>query len=599
LLELPMIRVVGVLVFALVCAPIMASGQSSLSGDWVGLFHEDQPERGPGPELGDYLGLPINAAGRQYADSWDASRLTLPEHQCRAHVSPYIYRGPVRVQITEVKDHSSQETIAIRHFMSTYAQERMIWLDGRPHPPDYAPHTWMGFSTGRWEGTTLVVRTTHIKQGWHRRNGVPMSAKTTMTERFSRRGNVLTQVSITDDPVFLTEPLLKTTNLLLDQNTQPNAYMQWLFCQADEEVPGRDPAYVPHYLPGANPYINEYAVKRALPPAAPRGGAASMLPEWIKQPAAPPASAPRTAVRPSWATPDDGEVHALRVQGNVYLLTGAGANIVVQVGDLGAVVVDTGRAGMSEKVLAAVRGLTPRPIRYVVNTHGDPDHTGGNEPVASAGATISSRANANVGAGGGARAEIIGHELLLARMSATGGGQPAAAVGAWPSSTFSSTQKEYFVNGEGMQIIHQPAAHTDGDSVVFFRRSDVIAAGDVYTTASYPVIDTAKGGSVQGVLNALNRLLELAISGEKVEGGTMIVPGHGRISDEADLVEYRDMVTIVRDRVADMQKKGMTLEQVKAARPTFEYDGLYGATEGPWTTDMFVEAVYRTLRRTD
>jgi cyclase len=591
-------RVLLVLLLVVLCVPGRAAAQSSLSGDWVGLFHEDQPERGPGPELGDYLGLPINAAARQYADSWDASRLTLPEHQCRAHVSPYIYRGPVRVQITEVKDATSQETVAIRHFMSTYAQERMIWLDGRPHPSQYAPHTWMGFSTGRWEGNTLVVRTTHIKQGWHRRNGVPMSAKTTMTERFSRQGNVLTQVSMTDDPVFLTEPLVKTTNLLLDQNTQPNAYMQWLFCQADEEVPGRDPAYVPHYLPGANPYVDEYATRRTLPPAAPRGGAASMLPEWMTKPEPPSPAAPRTAVRASWDLSDDGRVHTLRVQGNVYLLTGAGANIVVQIGDLGAVVVDTGGAEMSAAVLTAIRALTPRPIRYVVNTGGDADHIGGNEPVAAAGATISSRANANVGAGSGARAEIIGHERMLNRMSDAASATGLAPIGAWPSSTFSSMQKEYFVNGEGMQIIHQPAAHTDGDTVVFFRRSDVIAAGDVYTTTSFPVIDVAKGGTVQGVLQALNRLLELAISGEKVEGGTLIVPGHGRISDEADLVEYRDMVTIVRDRIAAMQKKGMTLEQVTAARPTFEYDGLYGATDGSWTTAMFVDAVYRTLQRT-
>lgn len=269
------------LVALLVSAP--ASAQSVLSGDWVGLFHEDQPERGPGPALGDYAGLPINAAARQYADSWDASRLTLPEHQCRAHVSPYIYRGPIRVRISEEIDPGTQNVVAVRHFLSTYAQERTIWLDGRPHPPDFAPHTWMGFSTGVWQGNVLKVTTTHLKRGWHRRNGVPMSEKTRMTEYFFRHGTVLTQLSITEDPVFLEEPLVKTTNLLLDVNTQPNQYQAWLFCQADEEVPGRDLAYVPHYLPGESPYIEEFAARFGLPVEPTRGGAVTMYPEYAQK----------------------------------------------------------------------------------------------------------------------------------------------------------------------------------------------------------------------------------------------------------------------------------------------------------------------------
>src|SRR5687767_2675736 len=276
----------------LLSATLVASGlatpafaQSALNGDWANFngYHEDQPERGPGPELGDYLGIPINPAGRQYADSWDASRLTLPEHQCRAHVSPYIYRGPIRVKITEEIDPGTQSVIAIRHFLSTYAQERMIWLDGRPHPPEDAPHTWMGFSTGRWQGNVLRVETTHIKQGWHRRNGIPMSAKTRMTEFFFRHGNVLTQLSITEDPIFLSEPLVKTTNLLLDVNSQPNQYQAWLFCQADDEVPGRDPAYVPHHLVGKNPFLTEFAAQHGLPVEPTRGGAETMYPEYVNK----------------------------------------------------------------------------------------------------------------------------------------------------------------------------------------------------------------------------------------------------------------------------------------------------------------------------
>ena len=253
---------VGAAIVVVLLSGVPARAQTTtLNGDWGGTFHEDQPERGPGPELGDYLGIPLNAAARQYTDSWDASRLTLPEHQCRAHVAPYIYRGPIQVQHHGRDQSGHADVIAVKHFLSTYAQERTIWLDGRPHPPDEAPHTWMGFSTGEWQGTVLKVYTTHLKQGWHRRNGVPMSARATMTEYFFRHGNVLTQMTITEDPVFLTEPLVKTTNLQLNTNAGPNQYQAWLFCQADDEVPGRDPAWVPHFLPGNNPYLTEFAEK--------------------------------------------------------------------------------------------------------------------------------------------------------------------------------------------------------------------------------------------------------------------------------------------------------------------------------------------------
>jgi glyoxylase-like metal-dependent hydrolase (beta-lactamase superfamily II) len=289
-------------------------------------------------------------------------------------------------------------------------------------------------------------------------------------------------------------------------------------------------------------------------------------------------------------------VETLRVQGNVYLVHGAGANIAVQVGDLGVLIVDTGLAERGGDVLAAIRGLTPKPVRYIINTGADADHTGGNEQLAQSGAALQPRGVATVGAGQGARAEIIAHELLLNRVSAPAGVRAPTPVGAWPTSTFSGREKDFFFNGEGIQVIHQPAAHTDGDSIVYFRRSDVVAAGDVYGTTSYPVIDSGRGGSIQGVLDSLNFLLALVISGEKTEGGTMIVPGHGRISDEADLVEYRDMVTIIRDRIQDMVMKGMTLEQVIAAHPTMEYDRLYDEVPGR-TANQFVEAVYRGLLR--
>ena len=285
----------------------------------------------------------------------------------------------------------------------------------------------------------------------------------------------------------------------------------------------------------------------------------------------------------------------MRVQGNVHVIFGAGSNITVQVGDLGLIVVDTGTADNAGRVLATLRQLSPRPVRNIITTHSHIDHVGGNERIGASGAPISGRGVAQVGAGLGARAEIISHEETLNRMSAPAGNSAPTPVAAWPTSTFSSEYKDFYYNGEGVHIRHMASAHTDGDSVAFFRRSDVIAAGDVYSTVSFPIIDAERGGSITGVLGALNRLLEMAIAGEKTEGGTMIVPGHGRISDEADLVEYRDMVTIIRDRVQDMVNRGMTLAQVQAAKPTMEYDGLYGTAAG-WSSAHFVEAVFKGLK---
>jgi cyclase len=291
------------------------------------------------------------------------------------------------------------------------------------------------------------------------------------------------------------------------------------------------------------------------------------------------------------------DLRILHVQGSVHLIAGAGANVVVQVGPLGPVVVDPGPARMAKQVLAAIRSLSPRPVRYVINTHLHDDHTGANDIIAAAGSPVGQgRGSAVIGAGLQAtRAEIIANEQVLQRMGNPPAPAKPVATILWPTTTYSNPQKEFFTNGEGIQMVHQPAAHTDGDSLVFFRRSDVIAAGDVYSTVGYPRIDLAAGGSINGVVDGLNRLLALAIAGEKTEGGTMIVPGHGRISDEADVVEYRDMVTIIRDRVQDLIQKNRSLEQVKAARPTLDFDAQYGNAPG-WTTEQFVEAVYRSLR---
>jgi cyclase len=291
---------------------------------------------------------------------------------------------------------------------------------------------------------------------------------------------------------------------------------------------------------------------------------------------------------------DSVEVHTLPVQGNVYMLVGAGGNVTVQVGDDGVLLVDTSLSGMSDKILAEVRKLSNKPIRYIINTHVHPDHVGGNETIGKLGRTI---AGGNVGADAPTGATIIAHENVLNGMSAPTGTQAPFPVAAWPTDTYFAKQKEIYFNNEAIVIMHQPAAHTDGDSMVYFRRSDVVSTGDIFSTTSYPIIDQRHGGSIAGIIKALNNLLDLTIPKDKQEGGTYLIPGHGRLCDEADLLEYRDMVTIIRDRVADLVKKGRTLDQVKAARPTLDYDARYGAASGAWTTDMFVEAVYKELSK--
>jgi cyclase len=290
------------------------------------------------------------------------------------------------------------------------------------------------------------------------------------------------------------------------------------------------------------------------------------------------------------------QIHVLPVQGNVYMLIGDGGNVTVQTGKDGILLVDTGLAQNADTLLETVRGLSKGVIRYIINTHVHPDHTGGNAAIAKAGATIAGgNVVGNLGESATEGAAVIAHENVLNRMSAPTGQQSPTPEGAWPTDTFFVNEKKMFFNGEGIEVIHIPNAHTDGDSIVFFRRSDVIAAGDIFTPAIYPIIDLARGGNVQGIIAGLNRIIQIAIPADKQEGGTYVIPGHGRLCDQADVVVYRDMVTIVCDRVQDMLKKSMTLEQVKAAKPTLDYDPLYGANTGFWTTDKFIDAVYKSL----
>jgi len=264
----------------LLLAPSTALAQTDLSGSWGARYHEDFAERIPGPELANFLGLPINEGARQWALSWDPSRLTLLEHQCQVHVSPYIYRGPLQLRIWEDRDPKSQKLLAIKNYISTYEQTRTIWMDGRPHPPEYAVHTWQGFSTGKWEGDMLTVETTHIKQGWIRRNGLPESDRATLVEHFIRHGEYLTHVSVVTDPVYLTEPLVKSQNFVLMQRQLPEGAWVWP-CQIVDEVVGRPDGAVPHYLPGQNPFASEFATEHGIPIEATMGGAETMYPEYM------------------------------------------------------------------------------------------------------------------------------------------------------------------------------------------------------------------------------------------------------------------------------------------------------------------------------
>jgi cyclase len=303
-----------------------------------------------------------------------------------------------------------------------------------------------------------------------------------------------------------------------------------------------------------------------------------------------PAGAPRAAPAP--ASPGPGDLEIMRVQNNVYAIFGAGGNITLQVGEQGPLLVDSGVAGASEKIIAAVKTVSDKPIRDIINTHMDPEHVGGNKVLSTTGGFASGGTT-----GGGRRdATVYAHENVLLRMSGALGKEKPLDTGLWPANTFFNAKKEIYLNGEAIEVLYQPAAHSDGDVIVFFRRSDVVSTGDIFVMDSFPMIDRARGGTINGLIDALNIILDIVIPAPTQERGTMIVPGHGRLADEHDLLEYRDMVTIIRNRVQHMIGQGMTLDQVRAARPTFEYESRWGRTTGSWTTSMFVDAVYNSLK---
>jgi glyoxylase-like metal-dependent hydrolase (beta-lactamase superfamily II) len=276
------------------------------------------------------------------------------------------------------------------------------------------------------------------------------------------------------------------------------------------------------------------------------------------------------------------------------MLHGPNTNMALQIGPSGVLVVDTMYAQLAGRIIAEIRKLSDKPLRYVLNTSADLHHVGGNYALNRAGQPI---VGGNLGAAAAARgAAMVAHENVLNRMSAPSGQVPPFPEGWWPMTTYFEGNKEIHFNGEAV-ILLQHKAHSDGDSIVHFRGSDVIATGDIFNTATYPAINLAAGGSVNGEIAALNQILDIAIPEHEQEGGTLIIPGSGRLAEEHDVLEYRDMVTIVRDRVQAMILKNMTLDQAQAANPTREYDSRWGSKTGPWTTSMFVESVFKSLKK--
>ena len=580
-----------------------------LTGYWTPPLHEDALERLGGSEISDYGGFALNEAGRLWALAHYRSRVTLKHHHCDAYVAPYQMRAVGNFRIWEERDPHTMQLIAIHIWGQTTEGHRVVWMDDRPHPPAWAPHSFRGFSTGKWMGNALYIETSHMKQGWLRRNGTPESDQATVKEFIALHGDHLTDTTIINDPVFLSEPEIRSN----DYFRQPVDHHSWLYaCDDGEQITGRAPDKVPNYLLGQQPYADEYAKRYKLPLIAGVAGAESMYPEFLaklktsteaefKAKLQADTSKPAETSKAVDPEPHDGQIHVLPMRNDVYMLVGDGGNITVQVGDEGALVIDAGEGKLSDKVIAAIRTLTPRKIQFIVNTSYRKAHTGGNIKLGAAGADLSLPGSffglqSPAGATGqevdpSHHATLIAHNNVQIRMQEEK--EPPEAV---PADTFLEDRRRKFHDGDSMEMFWEPNAVTDSDSIVQLRRADVIATGDIFNTTMYPFIDLKNGGSVAGEIKALNDILNRTVYEHEEDGGTMVVPGHGYLCNEHEVLEYRDMMVILRDRIVQMIKEGATLAQVQAFRPTADYDTRFGKNSGPWTTKMFVEAVYNDLK---
>ncbi len=573
-----------------------------LSGTWYPQPGQDANLFTASGALVDYGGVPLSEAGRLYALAWSPSRIQGRQHQCMGYVPPYTYNQPGNLRFWEERDPHTQRVVALKHYWQISEGTRTIWMDDRPHPPAYARHTWSGFSTGKYEGNALTIYTTHLKRGWIRANGMPQSDEATLVEHFIRHGDRITYLSVVNDPVYLAEPFSRTYSLVRNIK-EPDA---WLYaCDDGEQILGRKEDQVESYFWGRHPFLREFADGKQIPLYASLGGPETMYPELLdklKDSGATDAAAkartmpsqgPPHASRAANPDPRDGEIHVLPVQGNLYMLVGDGGNIALQIGDQSPLIVNTGAGRLSDKVVAAIRKLSDKPIQFIINTSSQPDFTGGNVRLRAAGYDPSVVGSFFSGqfADAGQGATIIAHQNVQNRLMAL-----KTASEGWPSDTFIQGRRRKFHNDEAVEIFSQSNAIGDGDTIVHFRRSDVIVTGDIFTLTSYPPIDVKTGGSIQGEIEALNYILDKTVYKHDEEDGTLIIPGHGRLCDEWDVAEYRDMLVIIRDRVQNLIANGATLEQVQSARVTADYDDRFGANSGPWTTNMFVEAVYTSLK---
>lgn len=602
-----------------------------IAGEWLLELNEDQGSGGVQPNPDDYLGVPFNEAGRLRSDTTAESLWGTPQFQCRPHSAPHQWRGLGGARILSELD-PLDRSVRAYHVQFWRSLDRPIFMDGREHPPAWAPHTWTGFSTGHWEGNTLVVKTTHLKDGFLRRGGPQTSDMLTMTEFLTRHDDILSIVQVTDDPVYMDEPFIQSQTYL----DHPQSRVNMEICNAGTfaESGGTNPHFVPHLLPDRELFINEWLPEESwVPYDAIRGGVKTVYPEYrgvlngsiSVDDLRVPSSVSELAARDRIAaqSPEDGEVHVLPVQGNIYMLIADGRNITVSVGGEGMLMVNTGPQDMSDKIIEQLTLLnsqnaagqrnncfgmscpgTPsgwsspytnaiiaspapaRPLNYIFNTNAAPENVGGNAAIAATGDD-----------GRTGVAKIIAHENALIAMSGPTDDPWSTEAEYWPEESFYSALYKLtsYFNGEAVIAYHEPAATTDGDTIVYFRHSEVISAGDIYSTVSYPRIHLERGGSVQGVIAGLNHILDLAVAEYRSQGGTWIIPGRGRLSDTADVASYRNMVQIISDRVQDLIDKGMTLEQIQAARPTLDFDPRYGSDSGDWTTQMFVAAVYQSL----
>lgn len=592
-----------------------AHAQVDLSGSWAQKVHHDFLQNvGAGALIGDLTGLPINGAARLRAESWDEAAWNVPERQCESPAADSASQVPTSMHVLGEFDPETRQLVAWRMVYMYQDPHRVIWMDHRPHPSKYAAHSASGFSTGQWLGDTLIVKTTHLKEGWIRRNGVARSDLGVLTEYWMRHGNYLTVTSVVEDPVYLVAPYIHSSSWVLDPGYRIGPYSPCI-ARMETDLPR---GFVAHHLPGTNKLFNEFPQRSGLPVEAAYGSEETIYPEYMeklgkaevpqsieKYSAAwkridPRHDSGRQAARKRSKAGEEKEIaiEPLQVRINILLLASQNGNTTVQFGEDGPLIIDTQRVQHARGILREVSQRSQKPIRYIINTSAAAEKIGGNAVLSQAGRTLGPTDPIYFGPEKGPEvigARIFAHENVLSALKKAGNGGVDKAASNWPTDIYFTSTSEIFFNGEAVDVIHVPRAHSDGDSIVYFRRSDVVSTGDVFSMSSYPVIDVDNGGTINGVIAALNRIIDITVPEKNGEGGTLVIPGRGRLCDEYDVVMYRDMITIIRDRIERMIKDGMSLDQIKSARPTADYDGRFGVDEGPEAIELFVEAAYRSL----